>query len=101
MTEEEWLARDDLGSMIGFIQDKGSDRKWRLFAVGCCRRIWQHLHAATGHRLAELVEASRDAEKYVESDEGRWTETSCSAAYAATSIIEDYPGERAVWLASR
>jgi hypothetical protein len=43
MTESEWLECTDMRSMIGFLHDKASDRKMRLFACACCRRIWSLL----------------------------------------------------------
>jgi hypothetical protein len=39
MTEAEWLACADLGLLLRFLKEKASDRKLRLFAAACCRRI--------------------------------------------------------------
>lgn len=39
MTEEEWLTCIDLHDRVVFLGDKASDRKLRLFAVACCRRL--------------------------------------------------------------
>ena len=52
MTEAEWLESTDLGPMLEFLRDKASERKLRLFAVACCRRIW----GAFDPRSSEAIE---------------------------------------------
>jgi hypothetical protein len=40
VTEAEWLACGEPWSLLAFLGGKASDRKRRLFACACCRRIW-------------------------------------------------------------
>jgi hypothetical protein len=41
MTEAEWLECDNPLPMLIFLRRKASQRKFRLYAVGCCRPILQ------------------------------------------------------------
>ena len=40
MGEAKWLACTEPQSMLSFLEGKASDRKLRLFAAVCCRRVW-------------------------------------------------------------
>lgn len=56
MTEVEWLASDDPGRMLGYMDVSALDARWvnhpgskwmnrklRLFAAACCRQVWHLL----------------------------------------------------------
>ena len=43
MTEEEWLACADLSKMLPLLRGRATERKLRLFACCCCRRIGELL----------------------------------------------------------
>jgi hypothetical protein len=97
MTEAEWLAGDDAQAMLAHLRSHGSgwtrrllswlrprrqddrERKARLFACACCRRIWPLLAAP---RLREAVETAE-----------RFADGTASAAElaAARSAAADSP----------
>jgi hypothetical protein len=56
MTEQERLACADPRPMLEFLRGKASDRKLRLFAVACCRRIWHRFKNRQNPRAAEVAE---------------------------------------------
>jgi hypothetical protein len=39
MTEEEWLASTEPATMLPFAQVRADERRLRLFACACCRRV--------------------------------------------------------------
>jgi formate dehydrogenase maturation protein FdhE len=51
MTEQEWLACTAPEPMLAFLRKEASERKLRLLACACCRRVWDlvRLDAASRH----------------------------------------------------
>ena len=54
MTEAEWLACDSPRVLLKHLGRQFSDRKLRLFACACCRRVWRY---ASDKRLAGIIDA--------------------------------------------
>jgi hypothetical protein len=62
MTEAEWMACADPQTMLDFLRGKASDRKLRLFACACCRRIWHLLSYDRSRCLVEKIEQYADSQ---------------------------------------
>jgi hypothetical protein len=118
MTEAEWLGEDNPEAMLAYLAEvhaaggwasaSVSDRKLRLFAVACCRRVWdlmpaeQCRHAvvvAEQHAdgLADLVElrAAESAVRDLE-DRGGWSPTLLAAIWLAY-----WTADRSAWSAAQ
>ena len=67
MAEAEWLKCTEPEKMLAFVGAKASDRKLRLFACACCRRIWHLLADERSRRVIEVAE--RYADGLVSEDE--------------------------------
>src|SRR5205823_5013897 len=65
----EWMDCTDPESMLRFLQGKVSDRKLRLFAVACCRRI---SHLILDPRSRPAVEAAEQLAEGLVSDDDVW-----------------------------
>ena len=60
MTEAEWLACTNPEPMFRFLGRKASDRKVRLFAVACCRRVWSSLEHEEFRDAVQKAESFAD-----------------------------------------
>jgi hypothetical protein len=67
MTEQEWLECAEPTPMLEFLRGQVSDRKLRLFAVACCRRIECLL--VERHQRASVSVAERHADGVATDDE--------------------------------
>jgi hypothetical protein len=60
MTEAEWLACHDQWQMLEVPAVARSERKLRLIACLCCRRIWHVIPAPEARRCVEVAEEYAD-----------------------------------------
>jgi hypothetical protein len=71
MTEQEWLASVDPIPMLEFLRGKASERKLRLFAAACCRRIFP-LADECSRAAVEVVERVADGKATDDDLESAW-----------------------------
>jgi hypothetical protein len=91
MTEAEWLECTDPQKMLEFLKGKASDRKMRLFACACYRRIWDRMHIFT-QTVVEVAEAFAD---------GLASEDDLDIAYCSAQEWPTHPSNEAMWVASK
>ncbi len=62
MTESDWNRCAEPRTLLDWLRVRGrlSDRKARLFAVACCRRIWPHVVDEQGSKTVEVAERYAD-----------------------------------------
>jgi hypothetical protein len=84
--EREWLTSTDPQVMLAFLRDRGllTERKARLFAVACCRRIWPLLIDEESRRAVEVAERHADGLAGQGELESAWM----AAAYVADHAEE-------------
>src|SRR4051794_37355778 len=59
MTEQQWLACDDPDRMLALLRGLAGERKLRLFALACCRRI-RRLLDEESRKAVEVLERCAD-----------------------------------------
>jgi hypothetical protein len=62
VTEGEWLNSADLTPMLRFVDGLADERKLRLLACGCCRRVWGLFTDERSRRAVEVAERYADGE---------------------------------------
>ena len=77
MTEQQWLTCADPHTMLAFLRGRKDDRKLRLFAVACSRRIWS-LIDSLGQASVDVAEAYADG--LIGPDEMRAARLACQGA---------------------
>jgi hypothetical protein len=60
VTEQDWLTATDPAPMLEFLRGRAGERKLRLFAVACCRRVWELIPPGVARRAAEEAERYAD-----------------------------------------
>jgi hypothetical protein len=87
MTETEWDGCTSYLRRLGYLHRQGSDRKWRLFACACCRRVWDRFPDPCNRDLVTAVE------KHVDGDlEDQALEETLVASSAREWEFHDQPG---------
>jgi hypothetical protein len=97
MTEQEWLAGLEPQRMIGFMWDKASERKRRLLAVACCRRVWRFMTDARSRETVQAAEAHAEQQLTRKALHGAWR--NAEMAYAAAACGNIYEVMWATWAA--
>src|SRR5262249_44538744 len=60
VTDAQWLACDDAERMLALLRGKASDRKLRLFACACGRRVLHFMKDERGRTAIEVGERLAD-----------------------------------------
>jgi hypothetical protein len=72
MTEDEWQVFDDPEVMAEYLRGKTSERKARLFAVACCRRIWDRVIDPSSRQAVEVAERIAEGQASDEERSSAW-----------------------------
>jgi hypothetical protein len=88
MTEPEWLACTNPERGLEFLTNRAGERKLRLFAVACIRRVWLQLNKRRSRRTTELIERYADSHLSLEK-----LEETCESAWDLLDEMESTDGD--------
>jgi hypothetical protein len=93
MTQADWWACGDPQEMLAFLKTSGllTDRKARLFAVACCRRVW---HLMRDERSRQAVDVSEGLADDLVHEEA-WQPAADAAIVALVAASEAYAASAA------
>jgi hypothetical protein len=95
MTESEWLTCTQPQKLLKYLHTRADERKRRLFAAACCRRVWRLLVDERGRRAVEV------AERYAS---GKATDEALSRAEMeadeAFGVLRDSGRDALLWAAN-
>jgi hypothetical protein len=89
--EAEWLACNDLKTMVAFLQGDASDRKLRLFDYACCREVWHLLTDERSRNAVVVAEHFADGQATREQLKATWV-AATTAAKAAMAVRQTEGG---------
>jgi hypothetical protein len=97
MTEAEWLQSPHVNLMLDFLRGEANDRKLRLFACACCRRVWHLLTDDRSREAVTLTERFADGQASAKA----LTAAKLAARRAARQAGKLAPALTAAWYAAR
>jgi hypothetical protein len=110
--EADWLACEDTPALLRYFRGRAGDRKFRLYAVACCRRVrrlfgrrgpcwgWVELaerfadgKASEAERAAAEEAAADHVHRFTYDPDAQWPrpedpQCSCAEAYAARDLLQ-------------
>jgi hypothetical protein len=101
VTEVEWLTATHPEPMLQSLRGKASERKLRLFAAACCRRVWSRLGDDRSRRAIEFAESfadlGDDRAALALGKDIAWVGVSSPASRAAYDCVLDDARDAADW----
>jgi hypothetical protein len=103
MTESEWALCQEPEKTLEFLRGRASERKLRLFACACCRRVWHLLKNQPSQQAVEAAEQLADGllslheldPVYQAADDAYWDATEdgdeSAAAWMALTMLHELP----------
>src|SRR5579863_6673072 len=88
MTEADWLSCPDPTPMLEYLRGRASDRKLRLFAVACCRRLWDLFPSDLNRQAVQAIEEHPDTVSGELYPEGVFSHPVLGEALEASSRLE-------------